>query len=181
VLLDHAGNVERHGLPHEDREWSLEAGTAERKGDIKCRICPKCYAYGTKSPCEYCGYALPVQTREVRTAEGRLVEVSPPQPFSSPEERLFAQESDRALVMGFKPGYASAKYKEKYDKWPPWAWSQKLLAQYAADPDWQERVRQRTVQREKWQKTAPAESLRDTVPAGDLRDTQPSTFEFEDL
>ena len=23
MILDHGGNVDRHGLPHEDREWSL--------------------------------------------------------------------------------------------------------------------------------------------------------------
>lgn len=32
IILDHSGNCLRHGLPDEEREWSLRAATAHEKG-----------------------------------------------------------------------------------------------------------------------------------------------------
>src|ERR1035438_9003346 len=71
VVLDHAGNTERHGLPHEDREWSLTDGTAKRAG-VSFSVCPGCFAYCTKTPCEHCGFEKIAKPREIRTAPGVL-------------------------------------------------------------------------------------------------------------
>lgn len=52
VILDHVGNVHRHGMPDEPREWSLEG---KLKGPAKGPSqCEKCYAVfvGKRPPCE---------------------------------------------------------------------------------------------------------------------------------
>lgn len=84
IILDHAGNTMRHGLPCEDREWSLE-GKARRKisGDdedkISVRICPKCFAasVGNAIACSYCGHVFEIKPREINQVEGSLEEINP--------------------------------------------------------------------------------------------------------
>lgn len=77
ILLDHVGNVERFGLPDQDREWSLE-GRDKSKGDYKAaiRICKQCF--GAQPPglkCIFCGCVFPIQVREIKTIPGDLKEI----------------------------------------------------------------------------------------------------------
>lgn len=80
IILDHSGNCQRHGLPDEDRVWTL-AGRGLPKmshGAFRSvRVCPKCFAASLPGPlaCGYCGYTFEVQAREVEQKEGELAEV----------------------------------------------------------------------------------------------------------
>lgn len=65
TIIDHVGNVERFGLPTDDREWTLEGrekGKASSSGaTIKSvTVCQTCFAsfYRTGGTCPYCGAAL---------------------------------------------------------------------------------------------------------------------------
>jgi len=173
LILDHSGNVDRHGLPHEDRVWSLD-GKVERRPSGRLRVCSACYGYVEGSPCPLCG-AVPEagKPREVRSAPGALERVGgEPKPVSTdPKRAFFDAQVDQARRKGFKPGYASAKFKEKYGWWPSWAWSQSVKADYARDIAWQASVAKKTREREFWQKQqadqaqAPeGESLEDIAP-----------------
>ena len=46
VILDHVGNVLRHGLPHAPHTWSLDSKkrtpVERRKAAVGCRVCPTC-------------------------------------------------------------------------------------------------------------------------------------------
>jgi len=83
IILDHAGNLMRFGLPDQDREWSLEG--AERRGkkkpsatSVPIRQCPKCFAVFPPAPvCPECGHVLPVQARQVEQVDGDLTELTP--------------------------------------------------------------------------------------------------------
>ena len=81
IILDHVGNVLRHGLPDDDRDWSLEGrdrrgGGKQADPDIQVRQCPKCYACHAPAPvCPSCGHAYETQGREVEHVEGELEEV----------------------------------------------------------------------------------------------------------
>jgi DNA repair protein RadD len=65
VLLDHVGNVQRHGLPDAHREWTLD--TPEKRGNVQVsvglQICgnPECMlAYeGYEPTCPFCGWERP--------------------------------------------------------------------------------------------------------------------------
>lgn len=80
IILDHAGNCERHGLPDENRNWEL--GTDRISDKIKSgpsvKICPKCFAaqFSGKPVCLFCGYSFPVESRKVDEKDGDLVEVN---------------------------------------------------------------------------------------------------------
>ena len=80
TILDHVGNVARHGLPDEDREWTLE-GTQKTKragkSEFPIRQCPKCYTAHRAGPvCPKCGYLYPVEQRaEIEQVKGELTQV----------------------------------------------------------------------------------------------------------
>lgn len=58
VILDHAGNLSRHGLPCDDREWSLKARKKNKKAEIKLKQCPSCDGWHpTAQKCPYCGFS----------------------------------------------------------------------------------------------------------------------------
>lgn len=60
IILDMVGNYERHGLPDDDRLWSL-AGRDKRirqktENTVKARVCAKCFRTyaGSGRICPYC-------------------------------------------------------------------------------------------------------------------------------
>jgi DNA repair protein RadD len=149
IVIDCGQNVDRHGLPHEDRQWSLTT-EAKRDPGKKYRMCPACFAYVSKNPCELCGHAPPVQHREVREdLSAKLVTRS--QNDLDPRRVFYLAQVSRAQSMGFKPGFAAAKFKEKFEQWPPWAWSQETKKIFADDRDWQDKQVKRERERAYWQ------------------------------
>ena len=79
VILDAAGNSERHGMPDDEREWSLEGRKKERVGlvaNMAVRVCPVCF--GVHKPmlrvCPYCGFYHPLNSRIPEEADILLEE-----------------------------------------------------------------------------------------------------------
>jgi len=83
IILDHAGNCQQHGLPDEDRVWSLLGRDSGHKqnGDAgpSVRICPRCFAaqFFARTTCQFCGTAFETKPRQVDHVDGDLVEVDP--------------------------------------------------------------------------------------------------------
>lgn len=78
IIIDHVGNCYLHGLPDDDREWTLES-KAKQANMVKIRECPMCFSVypPTKQKCPYCGYAAvkEIQRKEKKTVEIDLVEM----------------------------------------------------------------------------------------------------------
>ena len=148
IVLDHGGNVDRHGMPTIDRTWSLIDTPQIDKAKAEYHVCKGCYAYVRKNPCELCGYLAPVAPREIREEPGRALEVVN---VGADEKRLFfTNQLERARARGFKPGFASAQWKEKYGAWPPWSWSQEAKSAFALDNNWQQRNGDRETEKAHW-------------------------------
>jgi superfamily II DNA or RNA helicase len=80
IILDHAGNVMRHGLPCDEHEWSLDSKKRSKKDAkekaIPIKQCSNCYHIHKPAPeCPLCGYIHPVKQREIREVAGELSEV----------------------------------------------------------------------------------------------------------
>lgn len=143
ILLDHAGVVHEHGLPQDDREWSLD-GRVKRKGAVAVRTCDGCYAAlpGGTAVCTECGYVFPVEEREVpEVVDGELLEVeSKPKPTVTERAGWYATALAEAAARGRKLGYARHRYREKFDVWPRGPRMRALEAEHypstdaAADP-----------------------------------------------
>ena len=86
LLQDHGGNIDRHGPPDIERDWSLgctnnsvhkketEARQAEKGPDAEPICCPKCNAYRLSGPkCDECGHIHKMSSRMVRQIDGTLV------------------------------------------------------------------------------------------------------------
>lgn len=80
IILDHAGNVKRHGLPDEDRLWSLDGKAKKRAAkpsEVPVKTCPKCFATVASAATHcLCGHALVAVARVVEQVEGHLEEVN---------------------------------------------------------------------------------------------------------
>lgn len=78
IIIDHVGNCYLHGLPDDNREWTLEP-KAKQQNMVKIRECPMCFSVypPTKQKCPYCGYAAvkEIQRKEKKTVEIDLVEM----------------------------------------------------------------------------------------------------------
>src|SRR5690606_8094320 len=79
IILDHAGNSLRHGLPDDEREWSLEDRERRKKGEASeepVRQCTECFFVYRPAPrCPQCGHQPVVVVREIEQVEGQLEEV----------------------------------------------------------------------------------------------------------
>lgn len=155
VVLDHGDNVGAHGLPTEDRAWTLDGGAQRREGaKNEFHMCKGCYGFVKLNPCELCGYEAPREVRKIE--EAAHVELAPVTGRPKVEDRrgYYDEQLARARREGFKVGFAAAKYKEKYNEWPPWSWSQEAKALFAKDEGWQARQADREREREFWQARA---------------------------
>jgi len=79
IILDHVGNIEKHGLAEDEREWSLEGVKKSdgKKNEVsRNKQCKGCYAVYDRfkfSSCPECGFVDQVKLPEV--SEGELVEI----------------------------------------------------------------------------------------------------------
>ncbi len=80
IILDHVGNVIRHGLPDMFRQWSLESKRKKTSPDLLLgiTICMECFSpYDSQlSECPYCGAAKTRNARPtIRQIQGDLTEL----------------------------------------------------------------------------------------------------------
>lgn len=174
IVLDHGGNVLRHGMPHDDIEWSLDDARPVRKEGV--RECLECFAVlpsGTPQ-CPYCGFVFVVAERKpVVEVSGRMVAIT----SVDPKRQYFNQQIENAKTRGFKPGYAAAKYKEKFGAWPPFAWTAAAKSQFAVDPDWQHRQDERAREKAYWEQVNARQKERE---AAATEPVEPIAYEARD-
>lgn len=115
VFLDHAGNALRHGLPTDDRCWSLEGSRGKRNTERipSVRICKKCFAANksTAQVCAQCGKAFDAKPREVSKKDGELEELTP-ELLAARDERIKqgrANSLEALIELGTKRGYKNPR------------------------------------------------------------------------
>ncbi len=83
LILDHAGNTMQHGLPDEDRIWTLEGtrgnGGKKNRDEPNASVaqCPNCF--GVHAPaalCPYCGHVYKIKERKIDERPGELEEIN---------------------------------------------------------------------------------------------------------
>ena len=113
LVIDHVGNsgriidgefVPKHGLPHDDRDWSLQGRKRRKRGApteevVATRQCPQCYAVHDPAPaCPCCGFAYkPREMKPPKQVEGELVEVTDVTAAAAREAAKRAQAAARTV------------------------------------------------------------------------------------
>jgi superfamily II DNA or RNA helicase len=118
TILDHAGNIARHGLAEDDREWSLEGQDKKSKkteaGTHK--QCGSCYAMFLRllPSCPECGWTPPPpEPKEFEHSDEELVEIR-----RAPIQMLLKDVKTRKdlkiiqKAKGYKPGWTYYMAKE---------------------------------------------------------------------
>ena len=130
IILDHAGNVFRHGAVDEEHDWNLDEKTIQERDKenktteklAKDYICGSCgNIFSKQSVCPKCGTPLGNFGKDVDTARGELVEFKPKkkkekQQFSKQE--FYSMLLTHAETKGYQHGWVAHKYKAKFNVWP---------------------------------------------------------------
>lgn len=122
IILDHAGNSLLHGLPDDDREWSLadrERKSRAAPSELPVRQCEECFfVYRPAPKCPQCGHAVEVKAREIEVVEGTLQEVQ-----KAAEQRVRRMQESECVTLddwrklaaerGYKSGWAMHRYQAR--------------------------------------------------------------------
>lgn len=115
VVFDHVGNCLRHGLPDDDREWSLEGkekGSKKKAADeIKVKQCSSCWSVFRPGPqnCPTCGAPVAGAPREIEVIAGELKKVDKEAiRIEKKKEQGQARSLEDLVGLGLRRGMAKA-------------------------------------------------------------------------
>ena len=124
VILDHVGNLSRHGFAEDIRDWTLEGRKKKKRKtddeeEVQSRQCPECFRCHPPSPvCPECGFEYPRKEREIEQTDGQLVQLDPKEiARQKRQEQGAAQTLDDLIALGRARGYRSP------DVWARHVWN----------------------------------------------------------
>jgi superfamily II DNA or RNA helicase len=135
IVLDHSGAVFRHGFIEDRVDWTLDpekrstspthAARLERGYCQRMLECTKCRSIRIAGEaCQHCGFLPQRPPKAIVFAEGDLALVDrqrrAAQAISDPNERMrwHGMLTHIAIEHGYKGGWISHKFKEKFGTWP---------------------------------------------------------------
>ena len=144
IILDHGGNVDRHGLPHEDREWSLD-DKPKAVGAAPLKCCPACFAYiaAAARNCPHCGHEFSAASCEPPKPPEKLTHVELALRTMTGEDAqiaFFTELAKKAEAKRWKPGAVLHRFRERFGELPPRRWWNALKRAVASDEEWAEAV-----------------------------------------
>ena len=126
VILDHVGNVLRHGLAEEPRNWTLEGRSSKKRTKeavLETRQCETCFCIFAGLKCPECGVERASKVREIEQREGELRELEIKQMAEARAARIEVgrAQSYEALVAiekarGYKRGWAFHRWRASRHK-----------------------------------------------------------------
>jgi DNA repair protein RadD len=130
IILDHVGNVLNHGMPDDEREWSLEGEDRRKKREkseptIKVEQCEQCYAVYAPAPaCPSCGFIRQVADNSPKQVEGQLQEVTAMDRAALARQKKMEvgqaksreELEDIARRRGYKPGWVNHQLRHREQK-----------------------------------------------------------------
>lgn len=110
TFFDHGNNIDVHGLPCDDRDWTLEDREKKKGGtgdkSIAVRQCPApCFFCHKPAPmCPECGYIYPVDSRIIEEIEGELGEINLADQLAR-QKKEYEKKKYQLIAVAKKLGY----------------------------------------------------------------------------
>ena len=124
LILDHSGTAVRLGFPTDDFPLELNDGTPRPAGESQERkaplpkACLSCSYLKVTHKCPVCGFA-PDKRDGVEVRTGDLVKLAKQPKATMPDKQAFySQLVAVAESKGYKEGWTSHKYRERFGVWP---------------------------------------------------------------
>lgn len=110
VILDHVGNSKMHGLPDDERAWSLDGRPKKDRDKSKqqSKSCKKCFAANNPaaSKCRECGEPFLIEGRKIEEVDGELTEVEVQRAKkAAAREQGMAKDIESLVKLGTIRGY----------------------------------------------------------------------------
>jgi len=130
IIIDHAGIIERLGLPTDNFEWSLDGKESvedrmkkkkEETKEPREMVCPVCqYAYKSSRRCPKCGHELIKKGEPVPCYEAELTEVVvKPEKFTpAMKSQFYSELLGYCKRHGKNDSYALCLYRNRHGEWP---------------------------------------------------------------
>jgi len=134
IILDHAGAVHEHGFVDEPIPWALEPGQkikerkaktkTKKKEPIECKECHLIYRH--QRECPGCGWKPEIKGKVINIVDGELKRMNRDGMQKERKQSKIEQEYFHAELVfiqrqrGYKSGWASIQYKNRYGVWPQW-------------------------------------------------------------
>ena len=137
VVLDHAGNLVRHGFPTDPVEYDLSDSRRAKPADDlpKARVCKGCLATmpAAATTCGVCQQPFPVTAKPpLSESGGELREVKAGR---DEKARYYEDLMFMARKAGYFRGWVSHQYRARFGVWPRGPWRRGIdLALVAGDP-----------------------------------------------
>lgn len=127
IIIDHVGNVFRHGFPDDEREWTLEGNKKKKKEEntVFVKQCPECFfTYSQSRICPNCGHKVqPTEAEIVHNKEIELIQLDEERKNRIKEQarikktihecKTFPECVEWCKQNGKKPGYAYFHWKNR--------------------------------------------------------------------
>lgn len=124
LILDHANNYDQHGMPDDDRIWTLSKEkprnvTREKNEGVPMKRCPECfYAHDPALVCPNCGHTYEADGRTVKEIAGELVLIGSRQEKEAKKQEIIIADCLLDLVIiekerGYAHGWAEINWDEK--------------------------------------------------------------------
>lgn len=121
ILLDHAGNIERHGFIESERLAELDPQIKKKKKNIEFKIpairtCTKCFAVfaGHLMICPRCGLEQEIKPREIMHVDGELSKISAGEQSEIHVKIFINEHKEIAKRKAYKPGWVYHQVKSKF-------------------------------------------------------------------
>ncbi len=120
IVLDQAGNVKRFGFVEDLRHISLTEGRETGRGEISVKDCLGCEAllHISVMQCPHCGYEFPAPEKVALTQ--KLERLLPKE--DKPKFHFFREQIKVGFQRHYAPEWASCRFKEEYQHYPPDDW-----------------------------------------------------------
>lgn len=118
VVLDLCGVVHEHGLPDEERKYSLDGDAIRRTETEPTKQCPTCGAVFRPAPeCPRCHYAFPPP--ELPAVGNReLQRILRPSATQDEKQATYDRLAKVARERGYKAGWLAHRFRATYGHWP---------------------------------------------------------------